>query len=68
VKLVRLQLTGEQESLVRPFLEEAKRATGINGLLTVIHQEWDATSVSRLVLIMKIAQLDAKTSAGSRPS
>jgi hypothetical protein len=60
--LLRLKLTDEQERLVRPFLEEAKRATGINGLLAVVHRQWDTTSASGLVLIMGIAQLDAKTS------
>jgi hypothetical protein len=61
-KLVRLKLTSEQEKAVHPLLEQAKRATSINGLLAVVHRQWDTTSASGLVLIMEIARLDAKTS------
>jgi hypothetical protein len=56
------ELTIEQEISVRPILKEAKFATGINGLIAAVHQQWDLESLSGRVLILEIAQLDAKTS------
>jgi hypothetical protein len=47
---------------VHPLLEQAKSDTGLNGLFAVVHQQWDVESPSGLLLILEIAQLDAKTS------